>query len=621
MKKIISILLMSFLLLGMCSLSYAASGTITIDTRFDSAQNGVVAYGSITSDRANVVLTMTLTSPAPESKIIYSDYLRVPYDDGSTTLSYEFPAISMHPKYSSGTYLITVSSSVLGASETAQYDFVGADIQLNAVKAVNDALIADSKTALADAILAGHETLGIDKSVFEDLGNDGLLSFNTYMLSKQYELPENVNTTENIEMIGDAILAFRNDYLAALAIGAFNDLSTSAGLISWINDNAVSITADSDNLVNEKVLYDNTVLYLAYDEASDEDKPEAIADDSQTTLNEAELCRYIKDATEDSEVLMSYIDSFGVLYNVDEIAEAIYESALLTILSERHYTESQAVFAKFPEVFSADTASLKKLDSVEQGTAYSKACKHYDTVELAGAGLNSVVADIIADRKDNTSSGSSGNGGGGGGYTPTYVSPGVSTVVKNPSDTPSVQAFPDVPSDMWAHKAVGALGAKGIISGDGNGNFNPYTNITRAEYIKLMVMATKADLNADDAGFMDVADADWFKPYLDAAYAAGLIVGDAGKNANPNAYITREDMAVIMYRAYNMYSDGEYPLTFADAESISDYAKTAVAFLANKAIVTGTGDGNFAPRNNATRAEAAQIIYNMLNSVESMKTR
>ncbi|MBR6729359.1 MAG: S-layer homology domain-containing protein [Clostridia bacterium] len=616
MKKIISILLTSFLLFGLCTLCYAGTGSITVDTRFDSAQNGVVAYGTLTTDRANVVLVLTLTSPAPESKVIYSDYLRLPYDGGKTELDYAFPAISLHPKYPSGAYTITVSSATPGVSASAQYDFVGADSQLNAIKAVNDALLADSKAALAEAIGTGYETLGIDAMVFEGLEKNGLLSFNAYMLDKEYELPENINTAENIEKVGDAILAFRADYAAALAIGVFNDIDTVQGFTAWLAENYTSLAADADVLVDEALLYKNAVLYLAYDEESGEEEPAEIADNAETTVNEAELCKYIKRAAEEGDVFMSYVGSGGVLYTTEEIAEAIYESALLTILAERHYTESKDVFEKFPEVFGVDTEELEELDPNELGTAYFRACKKYKTVELAGDALNEIVKDIIDDRNESSGSGTPRRSS----KAPSYLAPDAGAEAGE-STTGQSTTFPDVPADMWAFEAVTALSGKGIISGDENGSFNPHKNVTRAEYIKLMVLAAKLSLEAPDAGFADVADGDWFKPYLNAAYAAGLIQGDSNKNANPNAYITREDMAVIMYRAYDMYAESEQPLTFTDADSISGYAKNAVAFLAGKSIVSGTGDGSFAPKKNSTRAEAAQIIYNMLSSVESLKTR
>ncbi|MDY4212287.1 MAG: S-layer homology domain-containing protein, partial [Eubacteriales bacterium] len=80
--------------------------------------------------------------------------------------------------------------------------------------------------------------------------------------------------------------------------------------------------------------------------------------------------------------------------------------------------------------------------------------------------------------------------------------------------------------------------------------------------------------------------------------------------------ITREDMAVMIYRAYrlNVKKIGEYEkeFAFADDENISDYAKEAVYVLKNMSVINGTDNGNFAPKSLATRAEASKMLYGLI---------
>ena len=151
-------------------------------------------------------------------------------------------------------------------------------------------------------------------------------------------------------------------------------------------------------------------------------------------------------------------------------------------------------------------------------------------------------------------------------------------------------------------KAVSLLGI--INQSDMN------ANVTRAEFIK-MVMAAMGS-KATEAGecFNDVAAEAWYAPYVNAAYFEGLVLGDEKGNFYPEAPITREDMTVILYRALKATAGGS--VSFTDEAEISDYAKTAVEYFASNGIVNGLGDGRFGAKENATRAQTAVIIYRIL---------
>ena len=181
-----------------------------------------------------------------------------------------------------------------------------------------------------------------------------------------------------------------------------------------------------------------------------------------------------------------------------------------------------------------------------------------------------------------------------------------------PDDTKTNnEIFTDMDGAAWAKAAVKALYEKGIVSGKTNTEFYPNNAVTRAEFAKLLVMCKNALVKDNTQYFNDVAENSWYFDYVNSAYLINAVKGDDNGNFNPNDKITRQDMAVMIYRAMNM-SDADLP-DFTDSDEISDYAVNAVGALYSKGIVSGMGNGSFAPRDFATRAQAAQMIYKLIS--------
>ncbi len=211
------------------------------------------------------------------------------------------------------------------------------------------------------------------------------------------------------------------------------------------------------------------------------------------------------------------------------------------------------------------------------------------------------------------SGGATGGGGGGGGAITTL--PKENTQSKEPIVTADEAnaAFKDVLNSHWAKTAVEYLAKEGIISGNGDGMFEPEKNVTRAEFVKMIVMAFgEYDKGLSTDEFADVNEGDWFYPYVANAVKRELVTGDEKGNFNPNDNITREDMCVILQRQLGLKTEEEITAEFTDSDAISEYAKEAVAILKHFGIVNGMDDGSFAPQRFCTRAMAAQIIYNAL---------
>lgn len=581
MKKIISFLLATVLVF--CFLfSVGADAVITATSEFDAAKGALIVSGEITEARANFDLALEIKDSQGQS--VYVDNLHVgaeSFNEDKTVLSYEFAPIKLHPKHASGTYTIYVSAAKIGKAVPITYVFKGADKQFEAISRVKAAIdksktnMAGAKSDLAEVIKTMDSDLGIKKEMFTSLGEDGTKVFYDVILSKTYEIPANVNTDANIEKVSAALDLFRKDFLAAIKISDFNDIESDDDASVWLSAYGTDYNVD----------------------------------DKATDVSENLLYPYIADALKEDEKLSKRLSAEGEIKDEADIKEAFYENALLVILESRHYSEARLVFEKFPSIFGINTIAFSKLDETRQGEVFSEACGSYSTVKAAGEKFNELVNEKLVDSEKDGSEPPKSSGGRGG-YSG-YTAPTTPDKDEEPTTPPKEQgAFPDVSENMWANEAITSLKEKNIISGDEKGMFNPDNNITRAEYIKLIIEALDIEKSEKSAGFADVAANAWYKSYVDAAYAIGIVTGNDENCVNPDSYITREDMAVILYRALGKKAESE--LAFADSDSISGYAREGVACLAEMKIINGVGDNMFAPKANATRAQASQIIYNLL---------
>lgn len=179
------------------------------------------------------------------------------------------------------------------------------------------------------------------------------------------------------------------------------------------------------------------------------------------------------------------------------------------------------------------------------------------------------------------------------------------------------KSFNDVPAEHWASEAVADLASKLIATGVMDSTFAPNREITRAEFMTLIVRSLnlKSAMTADQY-FDDVATTAWYASYVAAALEHGIVQGSGYAKFNPNADITREEMAVMLIRAYEYMNDKVITegssSNFADADSISSWAADSVAKAQTLQLLNGRGGNSFAPQANLTRAEAIKSIYNLL---------
>ncbi|OME71224.1 pullulanase [Paenibacillus odorifer] len=180
-----------------------------------------------------------------------------------------------------------------------------------------------------------------------------------------------------------------------------------------------------------------------------------------------------------------------------------------------------------------------------------------------------------------------------------------------------VKSFEDVPTTYWAFHAIQSLAAKQIVSGVTTTEFNPKSNVSRAEFTALLVRAL--GLNAEGpVQFTDIKSDAWYSSYVATASKLGIVSGRSKDTFAPNASITREEMAIMVIRALEVKSGKKIEpavgvTTFADASSISKWADSYVKTAAGLGLLQGRENNQFAPKGWMTRAESAQIIYTLLS--------
>lgn len=210
-----------------------------------------------------------------------------------------------------------------------------------------------------------------------------------------------------------------------------------------------------------------------------------------------------------------------------------------------------------------------------------------------------------------------GNGGGGGGKVSFETAPVVPSQEVN-EDNSGEKAFSDIAHVSWAHEAIAFLTERGV-SGKGNGVFAPDDVLKREEGAKMLLAALEVSAEKGTEAFADAQTDAWYVPYLATVSRMGYFRGDEYGNFGIGQGLSREDFAVVLYRVLQN-EGGEIPsgeeISFADEESISAYAASAVKQLAACGIIGGMENGEFAPKQSVTRAQAAKMLYGTIQFME-----
>ncbi|WP_186668410.1 S-layer homology domain-containing protein [Sporosarcina sp. BP05] len=182
------------------------------------------------------------------------------------------------------------------------------------------------------------------------------------------------------------------------------------------------------------------------------------------------------------------------------------------------------------------------------------------------------------------------------------------------------KTFTDI-QKYWAQNEIEVLASRSIIAGKTDTTFNPGGDITRAEFAVLIARALNLPTANYKGTFKDVTQSKaWAYAGVEAAFEAGIVKGKSADHFDPDALITREEIATMIIRAVE-YQDAslvaglDVSKTFADDAKIGAFAKASVANAAALGIVMGGSDNNFKPKSNATRAESAVMLYRVLQKL------
>lgn len=173
--------------------------------------------------------------------------------------------------------------------------------------------------------------------------------------------------------------------------------------------------------------------------------------------------------------------------------------------------------------------------------------------------------------------------------------------------------FNDLSDSHWAAGAIKELAAKQIISGTSADLFQPERSVTRAEFTALLVRTLKLSGEGHSA-FTDVPETAWYANDVELAVHAGIVKGKSASLFAPNEQITREELVVLMIRALEWNNKTVVEVTdsgFSDKSQIAAWASDDVSKAAALGLIQGRAEGKFVPKGISTRAEAAQVIYNL----------
>ncbi|CAN7309942.1 S-layer homology domain-containing protein [Paenibacillus sp. LjRoot153] len=186
----------------------------------------------------------------------------------------------------------------------------------------------------------------------------------------------------------------------------------------------------------------------------------------------------------------------------------------------------------------------------------------------------------------------------------------------------SMVSFKDMDGYGWASEGVLGLAAREIIDGRSEEYYVPEGKVTRAEFVKLLVQLFGLEDMTATAAFSDVASDAWYYRSIASAQKAGLVQGKDNGSFGVNDAISREDMAVLIFRISNMSGISGLPsisnntiTRFHDLDSVSAYARDAVSVLQQSGLMNGTTEGYFNPKNASTRAQAATVVYRLFQSL------
>lgn len=491
-----------------------------------------------------------------------------------------------------GTYAIVVALNRAGETAETDFFYVGVEDVLGFYDALNltDVDVSEVRAALDSYSVA----LSVIQYTAAENGKKIALSGETY---------ENLTSAQK---------------------DAFAEL-----LLSGVNGKFSDQKGSFDALNSEQFIKEALVLSIYNsDEVLASDLVDALYTyDTTIGFNSEDQTLYGK--IEDRETLGKVIKNMApTAESVEELATVIANAAGVELINETHWANLVDAIAARNDLFGVDEAQITKLQNNKnlRNTFCQLLNKIYYSVDEIREAWDSAYNEAVK----STASSSSGGGGGSSSSSSSSgsaTSVAVGTSLINTNDTLGVKKtitdyYTDMGNYAWASDYVLNLTEAGVVSGYGDKTFGPGNNLTRAEFMKMLVNACGlADVTATSS-FTDVEKDAWYYVYVASAEKLGLATGYGNGLFGVNDPITREDMVTLIYRAaklkglpFEKYSIGA--LTFEDKDQISSYATDAVKALYGAGLYLDTSDNSklttFEPKSYASRAYVAVVLDQIYN--------
>ncbi len=300
-----------------------------------------------------------------------------------------------------------------------------------------------------------------------------------------------------------------------------------------------------------------------------------------------------------------------------QLVKAVNELKAIEMVNATEGQKLSAAISKYYTVFGIPVDSYNKYisysDSEQQKVIRQIYSKNFsDIVSVKNAFINGVKSVVNSDSEGGSSGpvtqgpGASNGAIGIGGATGGSVAPAPTTTVQG--------TFKDLGASHWAYKFVNDLQKSSIIAGYADGTFKPSNNVTREEFVKMIVSATGLYDKDADCDFKDISKDYWAYKFIASAKKSELVSGTSQESFGAGSRITREDVCVIVSRVIDKFKQSDstsaqnIKTEFNDDENISEYAKASVQTLVVNKVINGFEGGNFEPKSPLTRAQAAKVI-------------
>ncbi len=544
----------------------------------DIEKNDVIVYGTLPFDGVNDWVTVSLLNPgysaenadSNEADVAINGFKRAELSEKNGMGEFSVKFRIRNPE--TGVYTAVIRSAAMEDSESLEIQYY----------------IGDDVTTLCSDIA------------------DALESGNGDELAKYF-------TEDALRLVG-----VRKTYLGNVSATDICSLIDGSSMGN-IDDDVKSIKYAIEEMVLLDMTEDDKLEALVFAALTDEQAMDVLSGGNV----DAPIFRALKKVNE-AVAQQSAEDVSGKDYDDRKEFEAAFGLAVLNnaLVDADNYVVVRDIMNDFSELFATDYSkeyeSLSKTQKAKAEVELQKYIKNNKLKKLddaAKAFLN-IIEDIAEDSKTSSGSGS-GSGGGGGGGSRVNVSSAIIKEVNAVDNKAGKLPFVDIENVEWAQESIIALEDAGVISGRSKMYFEPEATVTREEFVKMVVVALEIEPETlKEMVFADVLETDWFYPYVSKAYSSEIINGVNDLFFGTGFEITREEMATILYRtAFNAEAAQNAGLNFVDKESISEYATEAVAALSNMGIINGKGNGMFEPKASATRAEAAKVIYMVMQKI------